>query len=222
MGHTYFLRHPHRTPRSSLPTRTSWSWLWDLLSGLAEGLEGHISQHVANSNIMVLLYQCMQVCTCNFAEEDYLISILKIRIVSSQNGLTPLWSIWDIWVLSCWNIKKIIRKFLMLLIITSKMFFIYEKGIIRKVLFCIYTMVPLPKKIKKWCLTCFVKIPFIYTHKIFICQLYSLHQRTAEWASSARWWSCLIWQLKIQYKFPIQMNFCPIYSDLLCLFVCLF
>eukprot|EP00057_Strongylocentrotus_purpuratus_P027566 XP_011682040.1 PREDICTED: transportin-1 [Strongylocentrotus purpuratus] len=32
----------------------------DLLSGLAEGLEGHISQHVANSNIMVLLYQCMQ------------------------------------------------------------------------------------------------------------------------------------------------------------------
>ncbi|XP_071494400.1 transportin-1-like [Diadema antillarum] len=32
----------------------------DLLSGLAEGLEGHIAQHVANSNIMVLLYQCMQ------------------------------------------------------------------------------------------------------------------------------------------------------------------
>ena len=30
--------------------------------------------------------------------------------VSSQNALYPFWSIWDIWDLSCWNIKKIIRK----------------------------------------------------------------------------------------------------------------
>ena len=33
----------------------------DLLSGLAEGLEGHIQGLVANSNLLKLLYQCMQV-----------------------------------------------------------------------------------------------------------------------------------------------------------------
>ena len=33
----------------------------DLLSGLAEGLEHHIENLVANSNILKLLYQCMQV-----------------------------------------------------------------------------------------------------------------------------------------------------------------
>ena len=38
--------------------------------------------------------------------------------VSSQNALYPFWSIWE----SCWNIKKIIRKFVILLIITSKIF----------------------------------------------------------------------------------------------------
>lgn len=32
----------------------------DLLSGLAEGLDGHIESLVSNSNIMQLLYQCMQ------------------------------------------------------------------------------------------------------------------------------------------------------------------
>lgn len=32
----------------------------DLLSGLAEGLDGHIESLVANSTIMQLLYQCMQ------------------------------------------------------------------------------------------------------------------------------------------------------------------
>ena len=35
----------------------------DLLSGLAEGLEHHIEGLVANSNILKLLFQCMQVCT---------------------------------------------------------------------------------------------------------------------------------------------------------------
>ena len=40
--------------------------------------------------------------------------------VSSQNALYP--SILDIWDLSCWNIEKIIRKFVILLIITSKIF----------------------------------------------------------------------------------------------------
>lgn len=32
----------------------------DLLSGLAEGLDGHIEELVVKSNIMQLLYQCMQ------------------------------------------------------------------------------------------------------------------------------------------------------------------
>ena len=35
----------------------------DLLSGLAEGLEHHIEGLVANSNILKLLFQCMQVCS---------------------------------------------------------------------------------------------------------------------------------------------------------------
>lgn len=35
----------------------------DLLSGLAEGLNGHIEALVMSSNIMQLLYQCMQVST---------------------------------------------------------------------------------------------------------------------------------------------------------------
>lgn len=33
----------------------------DLLSGLTEGLGGHIERLIAASNIMQLLYQCMQV-----------------------------------------------------------------------------------------------------------------------------------------------------------------
>lgn len=32
----------------------------DLLSGLAEGLDGHIEKLVVSSNMMHLLYQCMQ------------------------------------------------------------------------------------------------------------------------------------------------------------------
>lgn len=32
----------------------------DLLSGLAEGLDGHMERLVMNSNVMQLLYQCMQ------------------------------------------------------------------------------------------------------------------------------------------------------------------
>ena len=35
----------------------------DLLSGLAEGLEHHIEALVAGSNILKLLFQCMQVCS---------------------------------------------------------------------------------------------------------------------------------------------------------------
>lgn len=39
----------------------------DLLSGLAEGLDGHIERLVAGSNIMHLLYQCVQVSRCLLA-----------------------------------------------------------------------------------------------------------------------------------------------------------
>lgn len=38
----------------------------DLLSGLAEGLEGHIEGLVANSTILKLLFQCMQVNNFDF------------------------------------------------------------------------------------------------------------------------------------------------------------
>ena len=34
----------------------------DLLSGLAEGLEHNIESLAANSNLLKLLFQCMQVC----------------------------------------------------------------------------------------------------------------------------------------------------------------
>ena len=40
----------------------------DLLSGLAEGLEGQIEHFGARSKIMALLFQCMQVCVVEFGE----------------------------------------------------------------------------------------------------------------------------------------------------------
>lgn len=40
----------------------------DLLSGLAEGLGGTIEQLVARSNILTLMYQCMQVMSRDSAE----------------------------------------------------------------------------------------------------------------------------------------------------------
>lgn len=43
----------------------------DLLSGLAEGLGGNIEQLVARSNILTLMYQCMQVKTqCRGTQRD--------------------------------------------------------------------------------------------------------------------------------------------------------
>ena len=62
--------------------------------------------------------------------------------VSSQNGLYPFWSIFYIWDLSCWNIKKIIRNFviplycLLLACILFVIFILY------------YTIVPLLKTSK--------------------------------------------------------------------------
>jgi transportin-1 len=45
----------------------------DLLSGLAEGLNGFIDKLVVNSNILQLLYQCMQV---------YIVQCVNTRIVA--------------------------------------------------------------------------------------------------------------------------------------------
>lgn len=43
----------------------------DLLSGLAEGLGSHVEQLVARSNIMTLLFQCMQVRGSVFCNSPY-------------------------------------------------------------------------------------------------------------------------------------------------------
>ena len=37
----------------------------DLLSGMTEGLQGNIEALIARSNLLSLLYQCMQVCKCS-------------------------------------------------------------------------------------------------------------------------------------------------------------
>ena len=55
----------------------------DLLSGLAEGLGGHVEQLVARSNIMTLLFQCMQVG-----------GPLTGLSVGSGDPQQPLWAAW--------------------------------------------------------------------------------------------------------------------------------
>lgn len=55
----------------------------DLLSGLAEGLGGHVEQLVARSNIMTLLFQCMQVG-----------GPLTSLSVDSGDPQQPLWAPW--------------------------------------------------------------------------------------------------------------------------------
>lgn len=51
----------------------------DLLSGLAEGLNGHVGQLVQQSNIMQLLFQAMQVC-----DVMLLCGIVNVQHVVSQ------------------------------------------------------------------------------------------------------------------------------------------
>lgn len=54
----------------------------DLLSGLAEGLGGHVDTLVARSNIMTLLFQCMQVNSdCVFVPVCYYLPYVKVLIV---------------------------------------------------------------------------------------------------------------------------------------------
>lgn len=52
----------------------------DLLSGLAEGLDGHIDHLVLNSNLMQLLYQCMQ----DPMPEVYLVCVSCFIILSGH------------------------------------------------------------------------------------------------------------------------------------------
>lgn len=57
----------------------------DLLSGLAEGLGGTIEQLVARSNILTLMYQCMQVKRCqtySFSEKMYKIYFIVQHLIS--------------------------------------------------------------------------------------------------------------------------------------------
>ena len=76
----------------------------------------------------LLHFPNMSTCFTSFLSSAMILTMhIQTWRVSSQNGLTPFWSIWDIWDLSCWNIKKIIRKSVILLIITSKIFLIYTE-----------------------------------------------------------------------------------------------
>lgn len=57
----------------------------DLLSGLAEGLGGTIEQLVARSNILTLMYQCMQVKrrqTYYYSENMYRINFIVQHLIS--------------------------------------------------------------------------------------------------------------------------------------------
>ena len=54
----------------------------DLLSGLAEGLEQHIETLVSNSNILKLLFQCMQV-SINPFSGGVTYSVLVVNFFSS-------------------------------------------------------------------------------------------------------------------------------------------
>lgn len=51
----------------------------DLLSGLAEGLGGHVDTLVARSNIMTLLFQCMQVSRVQLLLEWFM-SLIRLKI----------------------------------------------------------------------------------------------------------------------------------------------
>lgn len=56
----YFQANTQNPEQFEAPDKDFMIVALDLLSGLAEGLDGHIEKLVFNSNIMQLLYQCMQ------------------------------------------------------------------------------------------------------------------------------------------------------------------
>lgn len=69
----------------------------DLLSGLAEGLNGNIEQLVAMSNLMLLLHQCMQVnhSSLQYSQlsntNDDLITFTGLYARSQTEFLCPSW-----------------------------------------------------------------------------------------------------------------------------------
>lgn len=80
----------------------------DLLSGLAEGLGGTIEQLVARSNILTLMYQCMQVKSCQTSDRRNAI----LRKCTKYMSLSSIWyqfwlfrtkcQKWDRALLPCW------------------------------------------------------------------------------------------------------------------------
>lgn len=70
----------------------------DLLSGLAEGLDGHIERLVLNSNLMQLLYQCMQ-------DPMPEVIIIYLYICIRYTCLNIMWL--DCLVLSKYQLKKL-------------------------------------------------------------------------------------------------------------------
>lgn len=79
----------------------------DLLSGLAEGLGGTIEQLVARSNILTLMYQCMQVksrqtrpltdsvitCLALFSFFCHPLLLLRTKCLKCVRVLSPCWGI---------------------------------------------------------------------------------------------------------------------------------
>lgn len=77
----------------------------DLLSGLAEGLGGTIEQLVARSNILTLMYQCMQVKKCqthdcsdkmynvNFIIKHFQFWLFRTKCQKYGRALLPCWVI---------------------------------------------------------------------------------------------------------------------------------
>jgi len=64
----------------------------DLLSGLAEGLEGQIEQFVVSSNIMTLLFQCMQVIM-------YRVNLLRLSVeLGTPRVLLISFSVETLWL----------------------------------------------------------------------------------------------------------------------------
>ena len=96
--------------------------------------------HVQLGTKHVHIHMCMRAHLCKSSDvktPSKTHSQTYIWQVSSQNWLYLFLSIWDICDWRCWNIKKIIRKFAILLIFRYN-----ELGNIRMALFCIIRWCP--------------------------------------------------------------------------------
>ena len=100
--------------------------------------------------------------------------------VSSQNALYPFLSIWDIWDLSCWNIKKIIRKFVILLMHNFKNIplYIMSNVSLERYYFVLYDGA-LTLKMAKMALNAFCDKTL---------QVNNTHQTLVPWRGSSDWY----------------------------------